>query len=108
METTIFDNGGATFDRFTIILKDGETFAASGNPFHPQGFGQYCGNAVELAFPNMAKAWYDRKRGRYPKDCIKMAFSALKKEWIERGETILELSELPEQVKQYINQIEKP
>ena len=43
----IYDNGGATFDRFTAVYLDqperGGLYAARGmseNPFHPQGFGQ--------------------------------------------------------------------
>jgi len=46
----IYDAGGKSFDRFTVIFMDqpernGETFAALGmskNPFSPQGFGQHC------------------------------------------------------------------
>ena len=45
----IWDNGGATIDRYTIAFKarryNGRLFwpylAASENPFHPLGFGQY-------------------------------------------------------------------
>lgn len=50
---SILDNGGETFDRYTIsiISGDGEyfCFAASEDPFHPQGFGQYCG---DYGFPD--------------------------------------------------------
>jgi hypothetical protein len=46
----IYDNGGKTFDRYTVVYLDQperepNTFAAIGmsaNPFHPQGFGQHC------------------------------------------------------------------
>lgn len=45
----IYDNGGATFDRFTAVYLDqperGGLYAARGmseDPFHPQGFGQMC------------------------------------------------------------------
>lgn len=44
MKTQVFDNGGVTLDRFTIIIGD-DMFGASDNPFHPLGFGQYCGDA---------------------------------------------------------------
>jgi hypothetical protein len=45
-----YDNGGKTFDRYTVVYMDEPEnrpgcFAARGmsrNPFHPQGFGQYC------------------------------------------------------------------
>lgn len=43
----VYDNGGATFDRFTAVYLDrperGGLYAARGmseDPFHPQGFGQ--------------------------------------------------------------------
>lgn len=45
----IYDNGGKTFDRFTVVyLNEPEGLGLYGargmseNPFHPQGFGQYC------------------------------------------------------------------
>ena len=40
----IFDNGGKTVDRFTLINSWGEVFGFDENPFRPLGFGQYCGN----------------------------------------------------------------
>lgn len=40
----IFDNGGKTQDRYTLINSDGDIFGFDFHPFHPQGFGQYCGN----------------------------------------------------------------
>jgi hypothetical protein len=42
------DNGGETFDRFTILdTLSGDMIGASEQPFHPLGFGQYCGNVAE-------------------------------------------------------------
>lgn len=40
----VYDNGGKTFDRYTIILKDKSMFGSSQMPFHPLGFGMYCGD----------------------------------------------------------------
>jgi len=40
----IFDNGGETADRYTLINKDREIFGFDNNPFSPTGFGQYCGD----------------------------------------------------------------
>lgn len=37
----IFDNGGSTADRYTLINKDGDIFGFSSNPFAPNGFGQF-------------------------------------------------------------------
>jgi len=46
---SVLDNGGETFDRYTLSFLDPETgesmcYGASENPFHPQGFGQYVGD----------------------------------------------------------------
>ncbi len=43
----VFDNGGETIDRYTIILKDGDVYGASENPFHPLGFGQFNHNIAD-------------------------------------------------------------
>ena len=43
----VLDNGGKTHDRYTIILKDGDVFGASENPFHTMGFGQYNHNIAD-------------------------------------------------------------
>jgi hypothetical protein len=47
----IYDNGGKSFDRYTCVFMDRpygkrdpslkEALGFSGNPFHPQGFGQH-------------------------------------------------------------------
>ena len=42
------DNGGETFDRYTIIERaTGEMVGASEQPSNPLGFGQYCGNVAD-------------------------------------------------------------
>ena len=47
MKYLCFDNGGESFDRYTIFYKANgwqpwrDYIAASDNPFHPQGFGQH-------------------------------------------------------------------
>lgn len=65
-----YDNGGKTWDRYTVVpprwAKDERentpgTFnaiGASGNPFHPQGFGQHCS---AMAGPHLGKRvkWSD-------------------------------------------------
>lgn len=50
MNIRIYDNGGETFDRYTVIYMDDlcpytSLYTARGmseNPSHPQGFGQIC------------------------------------------------------------------
>jgi len=39
----IRDNRGKTIDRYTLITEDRQMYAFNEIPFHPQGFGQYCG-----------------------------------------------------------------
>jgi len=52
----IYDNGGETIDRYTLIMPDGEAWGFSVNPYHPQGFGQYAGNLGELrTFSHLGK-----------------------------------------------------
>jgi len=46
-EVRVYDNGGATNDRYTIVI-DGSVFAMNTVPFHPTyGFSQYCGDISE-------------------------------------------------------------
>ena len=45
----VFDNGGKTVDRYTIIdTHTGDVFNASDNPFSPTGVGQYVGDISYL------------------------------------------------------------
>lgn len=44
----ILDNGGETYDRYTIVDKTtGDMIGANDTPFHPLGFGQFCGNVAD-------------------------------------------------------------
>jgi hypothetical protein len=44
----IFDNNGATIDRYTVVnTKTGDVLGSSCDPFHPMGVGQNCGNLVD-------------------------------------------------------------
>jgi len=46
-EVQVFDNGGATNDKYTIVI-DGSVFAINTVPFHPTyGFSQYCGEVSQ-------------------------------------------------------------
>lgn len=53
-----FDNGGKTFDRFTIIDNGGEMLGLSENPNSPQAFSQWAGNCVDnYMFVSFGYAW---------------------------------------------------
>ena len=41
--TEVFDNGGITFDQYTVIIDEEFVFGMSVNPTSPQGFNQFCG-----------------------------------------------------------------
>jgi hypothetical protein len=54
-----YDNGGETFDRFTVVfsgryrhLTGGEFWhvGMSEHPFHPQGFGQHGGHTQQIDY----------------------------------------------------------
>ena len=46
-DVKIFDNGGESFDRYTVII-DNSVFGMSDNPLDPQGFNQYCGDIEDF------------------------------------------------------------
>jgi hypothetical protein len=80
MKIKVYDNGGKTWDRFTVVYLDcpensPNTFAAvamNERPFHPQGFGQHCS-----AMPGRHLG----KRIRFedlPEDCQKLVLRDLK------------------------------
>ena len=46
-EVKVFDNGGKTNDRYTVVI-EGSIFAMNEIPYHPAyGFSQYCGENYE-------------------------------------------------------------
>jgi len=56
LKLKIYDDGGKTVDRYTMIMPDGEAWGFNDNPYHPQGFGQYAGNLSELrTFSHLGK-----------------------------------------------------
>ena len=56
LKLKIYDNGGKTIDRYTMIMPDGEAWGFNESPYHPQGFGQYAGNLGELrTFSHLGK-----------------------------------------------------
>lgn len=50
----IYDNGGETVDRYTVVVTENEgriaVYGMSDRPFHPQGFCQFCGDEVSQEF----------------------------------------------------------
>ncbi len=48
MNIQVYDNGGETFDRYTVII-DNDVFGMSENPLSASGFNQWCGVCVSTA-----------------------------------------------------------
>lgn len=102
-EVFIFDNEGKTIDRFTIIVShDGTVWGASCQPFHPLGFGQFCGDMQSYGY-------LDRKvrAGNHYRN-IKGAVTYVKKSrkkpnWL--GKEITKFEDLPIDVQEYVEQV---
>jgi hypothetical protein len=62
METfIIFDNGGRTLDRYTLLNKQtGEVFAASEDPAAADGIGKCCGNCADHRIIMYGAGWRQR------------------------------------------------
>ena len=45
---TIYDNGGKSFDQYTVVFDDGSVYAMSHNATSPQGFCQFFGQIEEF------------------------------------------------------------
>lgn len=75
----ILDNGGRTCDRFTVITCDGDYFAMSPRPFHPQGFGQ-TGEGIDLQHveESVESGYYrDLRWIDLPEDCQRCVWQGL-------------------------------
>jgi hypothetical protein len=105
----VFDNEGETYDRFTIINTLGDMWGASNDPFAPNGFGQHCGNCAHNFFvTTYGQGWQIgctpnliRKRLKHG---TKMSIEAFRGEG-NLGKEITDISQLPEQVLNYIKQV---
>lgn len=102
----VFDNGGETFDRYTIVTSETNVFGASENPFHPQGFGQYCFTSTDVH-----ERWYEDRNRKMPKYIVKSTLSDVLRNYRKPdalntiGKEIKRFSKLPEQVQKYILQV---
>jgi hypothetical protein len=103
MKLFVLDNGGETFDRYTIINeKDGEMIGASDDPFHPMGFAQHCGNAAQNHFgtSHWDMAFGEKVGKRVYNRLVKQALNAFKKDCEHIGKPI-SFDSLPEDVKKF-------
>jgi hypothetical protein len=99
----VFDNGGKTLDRFTIINKEtGDVFGASEKTDEAGGTGKFCGNCADLRIVMRGAGWRQKFPGRkvikeevdnYIND------ARLNPDWIGSE---LDFNSLPVSVRQYI------
>jgi hypothetical protein len=104
----IFDNGGITFDRFTIINSEtGDIFGASENPAGLKGTNKWIGNCAAHRTVLSGSGW----RQRLPsKKVIKSETenyinnARLDPDWIGRE---IDLKTLPEKLREFISGLDK-
>ena len=111
----VFDNGGETFDRFTIInLLDGEMIGSSERPFAPNGFGQHCGNPAWNYFSKTIGVEYVRnlsiKDPNHYKRIIKRKTAEIVEEFKQDGNIgkLIDFDTLPKDVQQFAKQSFEP
>jgi hypothetical protein len=102
----VFDNEGETFDRYTIILYNGEILGASEFPFSAQGFGQHCGNWIDSYFTTtFGAAWRDYVHiSAYKKRQILDEQLSMARKEGNLGKEIIDISLIPADVLKFIHQ----
>lgn len=103
----IFDNGGKTLDRFTVIDKEtGDIFGCSENPDAPNGLGEFCGNCASHLIVLYGAGW----RQRFPRKKVVKAEvdnyinnAKLDPDWIGNE---VDFDSLPVTLRQYISHLD--
>jgi hypothetical protein len=105
-EYIVFDNKGKTYDRYTVIFWNGDVLGASEDPFHPLGFGQYCGNIAHSYYTqSFGIGWQKGHSHQKITAMIKQAVDSQiqiaknDKDWLGK-----ETKDLPADVQKYILQ----
>lgn len=100
----IFDNGGVTADRFTIVKSEtGDVFGSGENPAGPSGMGKWIGNCAAHRTVLVGCGWRQRQS---TKKIIKAETenyvnnARLDAEWIGRE---VDFETLPEKVREFIS-----
>ena len=102
----IFDNGGKTVDRYTgVLTKTGDVVGFNENPFHPCGFGQFCGNVTDRMNVTYGYGWRKHfKESKVLKVELKHYIAEAKNNPAWLGKKV-ELESLSEQAQKYVRQI---
>ena len=112
MKNLIVFYSPGVFDCYTILnTKTGDIYGASENPFHPQGFGQSCGNPAHTYFAQTVGAgWISTLSRRDPNQynrIIKRKTAEIVQEFTQEGNLgkVIDFETLPAPVQQYCKQI---
>jgi hypothetical protein len=98
------DNGGETFDRYTIRDKStGDIIGASEHPFSPQGFGQYCGNVAHNYWVTAYGHGWDRTDKTTVNKRVKFGVDHFLNDCARVGK-IIPFDKLPPDVQKYATQ----
>jgi hypothetical protein len=92
----VYDNGGETFDRYTVVFTGRYThktggehmyIGASAHPFHPQGFGQhgYSEPHKQIDYPSYGHLGKKISFDALPPDVQKMTLNTYEDLWDLRG-----------------------
>ncbi len=103
----VFDNGGRSLDRFTIINSEtGDVFGASEDPCAPDGVGKWCGNIADHRAVLYGAGWRQRPPAKkiieYEVDNY-INNARLDPEWI--GDEV-DIKSLSEAVRSYIDELD--
>jgi hypothetical protein len=103
----VFDNGGKTIDRFTIINKEtGDVFGSGENPDTPNGAGKFYGNCADHRIVMYGAGWRQKLPG---KKVIKAEVdnyinnAKLDPDWMGNE---VDFNSLPVYVRQYISRLD--
>ncbi|MBP7808631.1 MAG: hypothetical protein KA163_05025 [Bacteroidia bacterium] len=95
-----------TVDCYTgIVTKTGDVFGFNHQPFHPQGFGQFCGNVTDRMNTTFGYGWrnqFDEKIVLRAELAHYLNEAKSNPEWLGKEITLTELSE---QAQKYLNQL---
>lgn len=95
----VYDNGGATFDRYTVVFTRighkhgmrGRSYylGMSANPFHPQGYGMHGENDGAIDRPTYSHLGKRIRFADLPVDCQRCALSSYSELWADRASAYL-------------------
>jgi len=103
----VFDNGGKTTDRFTIINMDtADVFGASLNPHDPSGIGRWIGNIADHRTVLYGAGWRQRLPAKKVIQAEVLNYvnnAKLDPEWL--GVEVLQ-NNIPDALRTYIEELE--